>query len=40
MAGYSSRKDQLWYFALQLADEEAKFFQIAQQEGNFMLFQL
>ena len=34
MAGNSSRKDQLWYFALRLAGEETKFTQTAQEEGN------
>ena len=37
MPEYSSRKDQLWYVARQLVEEEAKLIQIAQLEGNFML---
>lgn len=36
MAGNVSRSDQLWRFALRLAEEETKAIPFAQQEGNFM----
>lgn len=36
MAEYSSRGDQLWCMALQLAEEEMKSIPFAQEEGNFL----